>query len=65
VVEDHLSVSGLAAQLAYQAALLGLRLEIVPMGATGFPPSGPSSDCYAKLGLDSAGIAQAIENRLK
>ena len=65
VVEDHLSSSGLAAQLAYQAALAGLRLEIIPMGANGFPPSGPSNDCYAKLGLDSQSIAQRIENKLR
>ncbi|MFY9398429.1 MAG: transketolase, partial [Desulfomonilia bacterium] len=55
VVEDHLTVSGLAAQIAFMAATNALAVDLVPMGVKGFPPSGPSQSCFQCYDLHPEG----------
>ncbi len=65
VVEDHLSVSGLASLIAYQAATNNLAIELIPMGIKGFPPSGPSDVCLGCFDLRPEDLAKNIRGRLK
>jgi transketolase len=65
VAEDHLSVSGLAAQIAFLAATNGLAVELVPMGIRGFPPSGPSDTCLKCFELHPEDLANRMKRRLK
>jgi len=65
VVEDHLSVSGLASQIAYLASTNGLAVDLVPMGIRGFPPSGPSDVCLKCFELHPEDLANRMKRRLK
>jgi transketolase len=65
VAEDHLSVSGLAAQIAFLAATNGLAVELVPLGIRGFPPSGPSDTCLKCFELHPEDLAIRLKKRLK
>lgn len=65
VVEDHLMVSGLAAQIAFVAATNALAVDLVPMGVKGFPPSGPSKSCFQCYDLHPEGLAAVITAKLK
>lgn len=65
VVEDHLSVSGLATQIAYQASTNNIALDLIPMGIKGFPPSGPSRMCLRCFDLHPEDLAKNIKGRLK
>ena len=65
VVEDHLSVSGLASQIAYLASTNGLAVDLVPMGIRGFPPSGPSDVCLKCFELHPEDLARRMKRRLK
>lgn len=65
VVEDHLSVSGLASQIAYLASTNGLAVDLVPMGIRGFPPSGPSDVCLKCFELRPEDLANRMKRRLK
>jgi transketolase len=64
VAEDHLSVSGLATQIAYQAATNNIAIDLVPMGIKGFPPSGPSRICLKCFDLHPEDLAKTIKGRL-
>jgi len=64
VVEDHLSISGLASQIAYQAATNNIAIELVPMGITGFPPSGPSKICLECFDLLPEDLVKKVKRRL-
>jgi transketolase len=64
VAEDHLSVSGLATQIAYQAATNNIAIELIPMGIKGFPPSGPSKICLKCFDLHPEELAKNIKERL-
>ena len=64
VAEDHLSISGLATQIAYQAATNNIALDLIPMGINGFPPSGPSKICLKCFDLCPEDIAKTIIGRL-
>ena len=64
VAEDHLEATGLASEIAFTAATNNIPLELVPMGVTGFPPSGPSGACMKYYGLDPEGIADRISKVL-
>jgi transketolase len=65
VLEDHLTVSGLASQIAFTAAINSISIELIPMGITGFPPSGPSDSCLICFGLNPEALANRIRERLK
>ena len=64
VVEDHLSLSGLATQIAYQAATNNIAIDLIPMGIKGFPPSGPSKMCFKCFDLHPEDLAKTIKGRL-
>ncbi|MBN2297183.1 MAG: transketolase [Deltaproteobacteria bacterium] len=64
VVEDHLSVSGLASQIAYISATNNIPIELIPMGITGFPPSGPSNICLKCFDLLPEDLAKKVKGRL-
>jgi transketolase len=65
VAEDHLSVSGLAAGIAFLAATSGAAVDLVPMGVRGFPPSGPSDTCLKCFELHPEDLANRMKKRLK
>ncbi|HQI01734.1 MAG TPA: transketolase [Deltaproteobacteria bacterium] len=65
VLEDHLTVSGLASQIAFTAATNSISIELIPMGISGFPPSGPSDSCLARFGLNPEALANRIRVRVK
>ncbi len=64
VVEDHLSMSGLASQIAFISATNGISVELMPMGITGFPPSGPSDICLKCFDLLPEDLAKKVKGRL-
>jgi len=64
VIEDHLSISGLAAQIAYISATNSIAMELIPMGITGFPPSGPSDKCLNCFGLLPEDLVKKVKRRL-
>jgi len=65
VLEDHLTVSGLSSQIAFAAAVNSIPIELIPMGVSGFPPSGPSDSCLACFGLNPEALANRIRGRVK
>ncbi len=65
VIEDHLTISGLAAQIAFTAATAAVALDLVPMGVRGFPPSGPSLSCFQCFDLHPEGLVSIISLKLK
>ncbi|MBN1636612.1 MAG: transketolase [Deltaproteobacteria bacterium] len=65
VIEDHLAISGLASQIAFVAAINSIAIELLPIGITGFPPSGPSKSCLKCFGLDAPSVVERISNRLR
>ncbi|HNY65075.1 MAG TPA: transketolase [Deltaproteobacteria bacterium] len=65
VAEDHLSLSGLAAGIAFTAATNAVSIELIPMGIRGFPPSGPSDTCFRCFELHPEDLANRLKKRLK
>lgn len=65
VIEDHLSISGLASQIAYQAATNKIAIELIPAGIKGFPPSGPSRMCLKCFDLHPEDLVKTIQRRLE
>ena len=63
-VEDHSARTGLGASTALWLADSGVGTRLVRLGVEGYQPSGASSELFAAIGLDAAGIAARIEREL-
>ena len=59
-VEDHNVESGMGSILASTMARKGLQAKIKLLGVDHYADSGKSSDLYAAMGLDAAGIAKSF-----
>jgi transketolase len=59
-VEDHNVASGMGSVLASAMAQRGFQSKIKLLGVTRYADSGKSSELYAAMGLDAAGIAKAF-----
>ena len=63
-VEDHSWRTGLWASVAEWIAHVGAGVRAVPHGVTGYQSSGAAADLLAAVGLDAAGIADAVRGLL-
>ncbi|MHB1136333.1 MAG: transketolase [Coriobacteriia bacterium] len=64
VVEDHGWRSGLWASVAEWLVLNDRVVAAVPLGVDGYQSSGAAAELFARVGLDSAGIAQRVRELL-
>ncbi|MHB8050995.1 MAG: transketolase [Coriobacteriia bacterium] len=64
VVEDHGWRSGLWASVAEWLVLNDRVVAAVPLGVDGYQSSGAAAEIFARVGLDSAGIAQRVRELL-
>jgi transketolase len=63
-VEDHHAGSGMGSVLASAMAQRGLSAKLRILGVSRYGDSGKSSELYAAMGLDAAGIARAFKELL-
>lgn len=63
-VEDHNLRTGLGASAAEWIATQGAGVKLIRSGLDDYQPSGAASDLYARVGLDTTGIAATIRESL-
>lgn len=64
-VEDHSILTGLGASVALSLAEKGSDTRLVRLGVEGYQPSGASAELFARIGLDTEGIARRIKRELE